>query len=210
MNEHSSEFPRTLPPRANLEHLRNEAKRQLRDLRQKDATAQLADAQLSVARQYGFPSWRKMKAYVDAVHDSGGQLIEAVRAGGVDMVRTILEGHPDLVNASADLEEHVVRPSDALSMRLVHLAVAEDRFDVVRLLVERGANLNARNADGRLPLDDCFELGRDRMTEFLLASGAEPDASVAAVCPIHDVLRAILERDPRQANDLRTGLSPMG
>jgi hypothetical protein len=51
-----------LPARANLEHLRNEAKQRLKELRARDAEARLSDAQLLVAREYGFPSWRRLKA----------------------------------------------------------------------------------------------------------------------------------------------------
>ena len=40
-----------LPARANLEHLRNEAKQRLKDLRARDAAARLSDAQLLVARE---------------------------------------------------------------------------------------------------------------------------------------------------------------
>ena len=56
---------RELPARANLEHLRNEAKQRLRETRRQDASAKLADAQLLVARGYGFASWRALKAVAD-------------------------------------------------------------------------------------------------------------------------------------------------
>src|SRR5438309_9263031 len=49
---------RDLPARASLEHLRNEAKAHLRTLRKKKTAAGLAEAQLDVARRYGFSSWR--------------------------------------------------------------------------------------------------------------------------------------------------------
>jgi hypothetical protein len=54
----------SLPKHPNLEHLRKQAKARLSDLRQRDPRAQLADAQLAVAREYGFPSWTKLKASV--------------------------------------------------------------------------------------------------------------------------------------------------
>ena len=57
-----------LPARANLEHLRNEAKQRLKELRGQDPAARLADAQLAVARDYGFASWRKLKSYVEMIH----------------------------------------------------------------------------------------------------------------------------------------------
>ncbi len=56
---------RPLPPRPSLEHLKNEAKQRLKRLRAGDPHAKLAAAQLVVARQYGFSSWRPLKAHVD-------------------------------------------------------------------------------------------------------------------------------------------------
>jgi ATP-dependent Clp protease adapter protein ClpS len=56
---------RALPARPNLEHLKNEAKHRLRSLRESDATAKLADAQFQLARDYGFASWRQLKAEVE-------------------------------------------------------------------------------------------------------------------------------------------------
>ncbi len=42
-----------------------------------------------------------------------------------------------------------------------------------------------------------------------LEAGAEVDACAAAAYGMHDRLRVILRRDPAQANDLITGLSPL-
>lgn len=56
---------RTLPAQPSLEHLRKESKRLLADLRQRASSAQLADAQLVLARTYGFPSWRALKREVE-------------------------------------------------------------------------------------------------------------------------------------------------
>jgi hypothetical protein len=56
---------RALPAQPNLEHLKNEAKQRLRSLRGADATAKLADAQFQIAREYGFASWRQLKAEVE-------------------------------------------------------------------------------------------------------------------------------------------------
>ncbi len=199
----------TLPARASLEHLKNEAKQRLKALRIQDPAVRLSEAQLLVARSYGFASWRRLKSYVEAIHDFGQQLINAVHSGDTNTIRTILKSHPELVNASANLELKV-RPSDPLTMKLVHLAIAEDKIDVLRLLIEQGADLNARNSDGRLPLHDCFELGRDDFAKLLLDAGAVPDVCAAAAYGLHDRLRQILTTDPGQGNDLTTGESPLG
>jgi hypothetical protein len=59
-------FPKSaLPARPSLEHLRKKAKQRLVKLRASGASARLADAQLLVAREYGFPSWRALKAAVE-------------------------------------------------------------------------------------------------------------------------------------------------
>jgi ankyrin repeat protein len=63
---------------------------------------------------------------------------------------------------------------------------------------------------GRGRTSDCFELGRDEFAQLLLAAGAEADVCAAAGYGMHDRLLEILNRDPEQANDLRTGILPLG
>jgi hypothetical protein len=58
---------RDLPDRPHLEHLKKQAKALLHSLRESQQDATLSDAQHAVARQYGFPSWPKLKAYVDGL-----------------------------------------------------------------------------------------------------------------------------------------------
>lgn len=198
-----------LPVRASIEHLRNEAKAHLRALRQEKPATCLSEAQLEVARNYGFSSWRALKIYVDALHSFGAQIIQAVHERDLPRIRRILDDYPELVNASTDLQQRV-RPSDTSAMRLIHLAIAENQTDVLCLLIERGADVNVRNTDGRLPLHDCFELGRDHLVQILLDAGARPDICAAAAYGMHDRLREILQNDPRQSNDLTTGESPLG
>jgi ankyrin repeat protein len=198
-----------LPARASLEHLKNQAKQHLKTMRSHSPRTRLSEAQLLVARSYGFSSWRKLKSHVDALNDVGQQLINAVHIGDLETIRKVLDSHPTLVNAGTDLPRQE-RPSDTLTMRLIHLAIAEGKIDVLRLLIERCADLNARNADGRLPLHDCFELNHDDFAKILLDAGAVPDVCAAAAYGMHDQLRQILASDPKSANDLRTGNSPLG
>jgi hypothetical protein len=54
-----------LPAQPSLEHLRKESKRLLAELRARANSAQLADAQLLLARAHGFPSWRALKQEVE-------------------------------------------------------------------------------------------------------------------------------------------------
>jgi hypothetical protein len=57
---------RDLPPRPDLEYLKKQAKALLRSMRERDANATLADALHALARDYGFASWPKLKAHVEA------------------------------------------------------------------------------------------------------------------------------------------------
>lgn len=56
---------KTLPDNPNIEHLRRQAKDLLAGLRDSDPAASLADAQASLASQYGFRDWPDLKAEVD-------------------------------------------------------------------------------------------------------------------------------------------------
>jgi hypothetical protein len=53
------EMSRQLPPRPNLEYLRKEAKDLLEVLQRQDPSAQLADAQHALAREYGAQDERR-------------------------------------------------------------------------------------------------------------------------------------------------------
>src|SRR5262245_39855548 len=63
---------RDLPEFPNLEHLKKQAKVMLRELRQRQSSAKLAEAQLAVARVYGFASWTKLKEHVESLPDPSG------------------------------------------------------------------------------------------------------------------------------------------
>ena len=65
--------PRPIPARPSLEWLRKTAKERLAELRAADPAARLAQAQLQIAREFDFPSWRAMKAQVDRL--SGRRLL---------------------------------------------------------------------------------------------------------------------------------------
>jgi len=60
----------TLPPRPSLDHLKKQAKARLEAMQATSPDAQLADAQHALARDYGFASWPKLKAHVEALEQS--------------------------------------------------------------------------------------------------------------------------------------------
>jgi hypothetical protein len=63
----SNAVPHQLPARPSLEQLRKRAKERLESLRATDPSATLSDAQLVLAREYGFDSWPKLVHHVEGV-----------------------------------------------------------------------------------------------------------------------------------------------
>ena len=55
---------RLLPPLPHPHHLRKQAKARLAAMKAKVLSARLADAQLVLAREYGFPNWAALQAEV--------------------------------------------------------------------------------------------------------------------------------------------------
>src|SRR5262245_43810338 len=84
----SARSTKTLPAQPNLEHLKKEAKQRLKAMRRQAPQAKLAAAQLAVARDYGFASWRRLKAHVDEVTGvERRRIFQAARAGDFEIVR---------------------------------------------------------------------------------------------------------------------------
>jgi ankyrin repeat protein len=85
---------RPLPDRPNLRHLKDQAK----DLLQAGGAASLADAQLQIARRYGFASWPKLKAHVESLEEIG-QLKQAIDTNDITRVKAMMTRNPALHRA---------------------------------------------------------------------------------------------------------------
>ncbi len=140
----------------------------------------LHDAQLVLARSYGFDSWPRLKAFVDGVTVRG--LCDAVRAGDIDGVRAMLVVRPELVHLDvAEDDEH----------RALHHAVLQRRPEIVRLLMQRGADPRKGiwpHRDATSPLTIAAERGyadivaiiRDEERRHSRVSATAADAPVPA------------------------------
>ena len=116
---------RRLPRHPNLEQLRKQAK----ELMSGWPGFTLSEAQRELARSYGFPSWPKLKAFVDGANVA--RLAEAVTAGDLATVRKLLKARPELIGMDrAENDEH----------RALHYAVLRRDSAMVRLLMQAGAD----------------------------------------------------------------------
>jgi len=110
----------TLPERANLEHLRKTAKARLAELQRDRPSAQLADAQLDVARANGFPSWRALKAaFVHLAEENGlavGDWLGQPEGGVPLALHVRLEGRRLRANLDVPALGYLADPVEALSV----------------------------------------------------------------------------------------------
>jgi ankyrin repeat protein len=153
----------SLPDRASLEFLRKRAKERLDEMRGRDPRARLADAQLDVARDYGFPSWRALKSEIDRRREPLRKaFFAACKAGDIATLRDLLAREPGLARE---------RTPDGAGTGL-HLAV--EHVDAVRLLLEHGADPNARDAgDNAYPLHFAGGAGGVAVVRALLDAGGD-------------------------------------
>jgi ankyrin repeat protein/catechol 2,3-dioxygenase-like lactoylglutathione lyase family enzyme len=157
-----------LPERASLEYLKKLAKDRLQELRRVDPKAKLASALLSVARDYGFPSWRALKAEIDQrqANDSA-RFFDACTRGDVQVLRALLANDPALARAADTRQAHG-------GWTGLHEAARRKRTDAIRLLLEHGADPNAREAgDNTYPLHWAAAHGHIDVVRVLLDAGGD-------------------------------------
>ena len=156
----------TLPERASLDFLKKLAKERLRELRAQNPAAKLTAAQLALAREYGFSSWRELKAEIDRRQGSKVDAVfDACLAGDAAALRPLLDANPGLAHARR-------KGSSAL-----HAAVIS--AECVRLLLARGADPNARDdGDNASPLH--FAAARAASTSCASCSVPAPTFTAAA------------------------------
>ena len=215
-------MPKSLPPRPDLDWLRKAAKERLSEVRRDDPSAKLHQAQLDIARDYGFPSWRAMKTHVDAL-SLDGQIVAATLDGKAPELACLLDEHPAKIAVTGGVWN---RP-------LLHLAAEKGHLDCVEVLLARGFNVNQRDrldnatalhwaayggqkavaqrliaagADlggdgdahglGVVGWAACFDDVHDDVAELLLETGAPPSIFAGIALGKVDLVRALIARDP--------------
>ncbi|MBO0863177.1 MAG: ankyrin repeat domain-containing protein [Chloracidobacterium sp.] len=148
-----------LPERANLEHLRKEAKQRLKTMRLDDPDASLAAAQLATARQYGFTSWRRLVAHVTALYED--EFLDAVKRGDTPAVAGLLRGRRKLARFAGEYGK-----------TCLHWAAETDQAEIARLLLDAGADIEAKTSWGATPLEWAATMGSVHVAELLLSRGA--------------------------------------
>jgi ankyrin repeat protein len=187
-----------LPVRPSLAWLRKTAKERLERLRIDHPRAKLADAQLALAGDYGFPTWRALRFHVETAERQPNRptkdeivrtLLHRARTGGVDDVRAMLDAVPVLVNATGPHPFWGGRPQP------LHMAIEGRQRAVFDLLLERGADVNGANAHYShwSPLMLALHEDEAAMRDELLKRGAGVGLAEALLMADDERVEALLQ-----------------
>jgi len=117
---------RNLPPHPNLEHLKKQAKDFLQDLQQQNPALKLADAQHTLAREYGFASWPKLKAYVESLP----------RSVDSNSNSTLEQANPFVGKWTANLSKSRRHPGNQFRNAMLEFAVAGNIVTISDVVVD--------------------------------------------------------------------------
>ncbi|MEO0588750.1 MAG: ankyrin repeat domain-containing protein, partial [Planctomycetota bacterium] len=211
---------RKLPESPDLDQLKTQAKELLRRFKANDPDAAaevlesfrpaadapltLAQAQLVLARSYGFDSWPKLKAQVEGVHKQA--LVDAITADDNDATRSILNRRSDLANATTGRGQE----------QMIHVAVTHNRPAILRLLMDHGADARRGiwpHRESTTALRMASDRGLDELVSIIREAEAERQEDLScpnvAVSPeqaelarliragLHDEAIAMLEVTPQ-------------
>lgn len=180
-----------LPADPDIAWLKKTAKQRLRTLRTADPTARLHQAQLDLARDHGFPSWRALKVHID-----GLSVFAAARSGDADMVaRALARGfdpyttdaggrtiHQIAKDLGREKVEIVVRNHHARETRAK--AVVEAIDGILQVAATGPATLLAERLDAHPELINALGGGFQTYSALHCAAGRNR----------HDCLRLLLDR----------------
>jgi ankyrin repeat protein len=182
---------RQLPEKPNLEYLKKQAKELLRGMRQ----GKLSAAQHTLANEYGFATWAKLKLHVAAQGMTPAQALKAaVCDRDAARVREVIERYPEL---RARIDDPL--PDDGFGIHALFAAVQRTDRATIDVLLQAGANIQKRTewwAGGFGVLDDC----EPALVEFLCERGARLDAHSASRLGLMAELRELVAADPHVAH----------
>jgi ankyrin repeat protein len=230
---------KALPAQPHIDWLKKTAKARLDALRAKDPAARLHQAQRDVATDYGFTSWRALKAHVDAT-SLDGRIVAAATGGDASELARLLGRHPaklditggpwdwpllHLAAANGHLEcvellfgrgYDLQRRDRVDNATALHCAAAGGHLAVVKRLVELGSDVHGDGDDhqmGVLGWATCLRHVHEEVAAYLLAKGARLSIFSAVALNRGDDVRRIVAADPgelqRQMSRNEHGRSPL-
>jgi ankyrin repeat protein len=197
---------RELPQEPNLEQLKNQAKDLLKAHKTGDpeviqrvreshpsrsgAKLRLSDAQLVIAREYGFPSWPRLKKHVEQSGDPITLLQQAFKARDAARFRELLNRYPRF-------KARINDPVHDFGSPIITQACTRELVDV---LLEAGADINAKSNwwAGGFAL---VHSAKPEIARYAVERGATVDAHAAARLGMLDKLRELISANPERVHE---------
>jgi len=215
-----------LPPNPDLDHLRYQAKDLLKAHRARNPEANqrirefhprfghatdtvisqaqftLSDAQLAIAREYGFPNWARLRTYVQKPSRDDSNLphheriedavfrraVDLLDAGDADGLRAHLIGHPGLVHQRVRFEggNYFTNPTlveFAAENPVRRGSLPPNIVEAVKVILDAGARADRASMDAALALVCSGRVPREcgvqvALTDLLCDYGADPDSAM--------------------------------
>ena len=185
---------RSLPLSPDLGHLRDEAKSLKKRCDSADASAiafvdfhrgesagavKLADAQFAVARSYGFKSWARLKAFVEAQSRSPEER-------GALLLKSLFYGNHALLRELYERRESLPASDFFVAATLGNVAIVESMLAADAAWASRVGGPMQTQAITYASyarfgqMDDSYSLRQQRVVTLLLAHGADPNSFVTA------------------------------
>jgi len=224
---------RRLPSNPNLDHLKHQAKDLLKDHAQRDPAAaqrirefhprfsgapdaeifdaplKLSDAQLTIAREAGFPSWARLKKHIEQPTDLNlphheriedpvfRRAVDLIDAGNVAGLRAYLKRHPRLVHKHIAFEGWNYFRNPSLLQFIAENPVRHGKLpanivEIAKVILDAGPERSEMNetlmlvATGRVPRECGLQLP---LIDLLCDHGADPSIALHAAI-LHGELEA--------------------
>jgi hypothetical protein len=153
-----------LPAHPDLDWYKKSAKKRLDELRASNPAVKLAEAQLAVAREYGFPSWRKLKDRIDQLTDLP-RLFVSIREDDRVKVRALLRAKPGLS-----------RLAGPEGQTAIHVAAECNNPDAIQILLRNRGDPQAYfGGSAHNALSWSLTVGSMESANALVRNGIEPD-----------------------------------
>jgi hypothetical protein len=173
----------------------------------------LSDAQFTIAREYGFKSWARLKAHVESPELAGGlklphheriensafrRAVDLLDAGDAAGLRDHLKRHPKLVHEHVDFESGNYFQSPTLLEFIAqnpirHGTLPKNIIEVAQVILDAGPDQASRDetlmlvSTGRVP-GECN--AQVPLINLLCDNGADPDSGIHAAA-LHGVMAAV-------------------
>jgi ankyrin repeat protein len=172
--------PHPLPERPNLRHLKDEAKALVKS----GESSSLTQAQFQIARLYGFASWPRLKAHVDALEASLREIAElkqAIDSNNLERVKALMTRNPALHHAPLGYGKNGPLTWVA-ECRVPWEPPTATRLEMAQWMIDHGSDVH-QGGDGPLMRAALVD-ARIPMMELLVRNGADVNAEWNGYFPI--------------------------